>query len=255
MSGVPARTCLVTGASRGIGAAIAADLAAAGNRVALSARGADELRATAASLPGETLAVPADVTRQADVEAMFTATERAYGPVEVLVLCAGSATSAPLAGITDDDWRAQLEVNLTAPFRCLRRAVPAMRERGYGRIVVVASVAAKQGAPYIAAYAAAKHGVLGLVRAAAAELARTGVTVNAVCPGYVDTSMTEASIAAIATRTGRTAAQSRKALERMQPIARLIAVPEVVQVVRMLTTDPGAITAQAINIDGGTVQS
>src|SRR5439155_4617725 len=126
------------------------------------------------------------------VDEVFAAAERDVGRVDILVANAGAATSAPLARTSDADWARMLELNLTVPFRCVRRAVPAMVSAGWGRIVVVASIAAKTGAPYIAAYAASKHGVLGLVRSAAAELASTGVTVNAVCPSYVDTALTDA---------------------------------------------------------------
>jgi NAD(P)-dependent dehydrogenase (short-subunit alcohol dehydrogenase family) len=147
-----------------------------------------------------------------------------------------------------------LELNLTAPFRLLRRAVPGMVEQGFGRVVAVASVAAKRGEPYIAAYTASKHGLLGLVRSAAAELATTGVTVNAVCPAYVDTPMTDGSVDAIAAATGRTPAQAREALERRQPIGRLVTVDEVADAV-LLCVASGAVTGQGINVDGGAVQS
>jgi NAD(P)-dependent dehydrogenase (short-subunit alcohol dehydrogenase family) len=252
---VGARTALVTGAGRGIGRSVAQSLSAAGHRVALTARSPDQLTAVAAELPGPALVLPADITDPAAVEGVFAGLERAWGPVEVLVANAGSAVSAPLARTTDEMWADQLAVNLTAPFRCLRRAVPAMRERGWGRVVVVASVAAKTGAPYVAAYTAAKHGVLGLVRAAAAELAGAGVTVNAVCPGYVDTPMTVRSAAAIADRTGTGVAQARARLAAMQPIGRLVTPAEVARVVLLLVDDDGAITGQGINIDGGTVMS
>lgn len=248
------RRCLVTGAGRGIGAEVARRLSAQGHRVALTARSAAELEALAAELPGPSLVVPADVTAPGAADTVLGAVERAWGPVEVLVLNAGAGVSAPLARTTDADWDRMLELNLTAPFRLLRRAVPAMAERGFGRVVAVASVAAKRGEPYIAAYTASKHGLLGLVRSAAAELATSGVTVNAVCPAYVDTPMTDGTVAAIAATTGRTPAQAREALQRRQPIGRLITVEEVADAV-LLCVASGALTGQGINVDGGAVQS
>jgi len=248
------RVALVTGAGRGAGRAIALRLSAAGLRVALSARSKDQLEDTAAACAGETLVVPADITAPGAVEDVFGAVERAWGPVEVLVANAGSAASAPLARVSDEDWQRMLDLNLTAPFRCLRRAVPAMVEGGYGRIVAVASVAAKRGDPYIAAYTASKHGLLGLVRSAAAELARTGVTVNAVCPAYVDSPMTDGTVANIAEKTGRSVEEARAVLAGKQPIGRLITVDEVAEAVWFCVSN-GAVTGQGVNVDGGAVQS
>jgi NAD(P)-dependent dehydrogenase (short-subunit alcohol dehydrogenase family) len=249
-----ARTCLVTGASRGIGAAVAARLAADGHRVALLGRDAGALESVAATLPSTSVVVPADVTDAGQVEAAFARVEREWGPVEVLVSNAGSGGAAPLAETTDELWARMIELNLTAPFRLLRRAVPGMVAGGWGRIVVVASVVAKRGEAQVAAYSAAKHGALGLVRAAAAELARTGVTVNAVCPGYVDTPMTDATVAAIAGRTGRSEEDARASLARRQPIGRLIDPAEVAETVRFCVVN-AAVTGQGLNVDGGTVQS
>ena len=191
------RVALVTGAGRGIGRAVAVRLAAEGYRVALTARSEDELRATAALLATESLVLPADMLDPAAPDTVTAAVEQAWGPVSVLVANAGAGSSAPVAKLSDELWASQLELNLTAPFRAVRRVVPAMVDHGWGRIVVVASMAAKRGEPYLGAYCAAKHGVLGLVRAAAAELAPTGVTANAVCPAYVDTAMTEGAVGAI----------------------------------------------------------
>jgi NAD(P)-dependent dehydrogenase (short-subunit alcohol dehydrogenase family) len=248
------RVCLVTGAGRGIGTAVAGRISARGHRVALCARSIDELEAVATNLPGPALVVPADLTTEGSVDDVFDAVEKKWGPVEILIANAGAATSAPIARITDADWRHMLDLNLTAPFRCLRRALPAMVAAGWGRIVVIASVAAKRGEPYIAAYTASKHGVLGLVRAAAAEVALTGVTVNAVCPGYVDTPLTDGSVQAIVDATGRTPKQARAILEAKQPIGRLVTVDEVADAVELCIAN-AAITGQGINVDGGAVQS
>jgi NAD(P)-dependent dehydrogenase (short-subunit alcohol dehydrogenase family) len=248
------RRCLVTGAGRGIGAAVARRLSADGHAVALTARSEAELAALAAELPGRSLVLPADLADPAAADAVVSRVEDEWGPVEVLVLNAGVATSAPLARTTDEDWARTLEVNLTAPFRLLRRTLPAMVEQEWGRVVAVASIAAKRGDPYVSAYTASKHGLLGLVRSAAAEVAGKGVTVNAVCPAFVDTPMTERTVATISATTGRSAADARAALERRQPIGRLVDPEEVADAV-LLCVASAAITGQGINVDGGAVQS
>ncbi len=248
------RVALVTGASKGIGLAAAQRLSRDGMRVALLARDETALADAAATLPGETLALAADVTDGEQLEGAYRTIEQTWGPVEVLVLNAGNGTGAPLTETTDEDWQRLLDLNLTAPFRCLRRALPGMLERGWGRVVVIASIAAKVGEKQIAAYTASKHGVLGLVRSAAAEVASSGVTVNAVCPGYVDTPMTDQSVVDIAARSDRSEDEARRLLERKQPIRRLVATEEVADVVALCVAN-GAINAQGINVDGGAVQS
>ncbi len=172
----------------------------------------------------------------------------------MLVAAAGARVAAPVVDTSDADWQRMVDLNLTAPFRCMRRALPSMVENGWGRVVVVASVASKRGERQVSAYSASKHGVLGLVRSAAAEVARSGVTVNAVCPGYVDTPMTDASVAALSRRSDRTADQAREALARQQPIGRLITPEEVADVVALLVAN-GGVNGQGVNVDGGAVQS
>lgn len=252
---VLARRCLVTGAGRGIGAAVAQRLSAEGHSVAVTARSTGELTTLAATLPGRSLVIPADLTDPAAADRILSRLEQEWdGPAEVLVLNAGAGTSAPLARTTDEDWARMLDLNLTAPFRLLRRALPGMVEQRWGRVVAVASVAAKQGDPYVSAYTASKHGLLGLVRSAAAEVATTGVTVNAVCPGFVDTPMTASTVATISTTTGRSETEARGTLARRQPIGRLIDPEEVADAV-LLCVHSAAITGQGLNVDGGAVQS
>ncbi|MDQ3476459.1 MAG: SDR family oxidoreductase [Actinomycetota bacterium] len=245
---------LITGAGRGIGAAIAQSLSASGHRVVLTARSTEELEAVAASLPGEAICIAADLTDSGAVDRVFAAAEDAFGRIDVLVANAGAAMSAPVHKTTDADWARMLDLNLTAPFRCIRRAVPGMKKRGYGRIVVIASAAAKRGEPLIAAYTASKHGVLGLVRSVAAELAKTGITVNAICPGYVDTPMTDGSIANVVAHTGRDAAAVRAYFANQQPTGRLITVAEVATAVQFCLNSP-SVSGQGIEVDGGAVQS
>jgi NAD(P)-dependent dehydrogenase (short-subunit alcohol dehydrogenase family) len=248
------RVALVTGAGRGIGRAVAQELSGRGLRVALSARSKDELEETAAGCAGETLVVPTDLLEASAPDALFDTVQATWGPVDVLVANAGAGVSARVHKTTDEDWQRMLDLNLTAPFRCVRRALPSMLDAGRGRIVVVASVAAKVGEPYIAAYTASKHGVLGLVRSAATEVARSGVTVNAICPGYVDTPMTDATVAGIIAKTGRSEAEARQILADKQPNGRLVTPGEVAAAV-WLCVDNASINGQGINVDGGAHQS
>jgi NAD(P)-dependent dehydrogenase (short-subunit alcohol dehydrogenase family) len=247
------RRALVTGAGRGIGRAVALRLASQGTALALASRTLAEVEAVAeeARRSGAAAsALVADVARPDQVAALF----REAGPIDVLVNAAGVAPSAPLVKTSDEIWRQTLETNLSGTFYCLRAALPGMMERGWGRVVNLASIAGKTGYPYIAAYAASKHGVLGLTKVAALEAAERGVTVNAVCPGYVDSPMTDASIARIVDKTGLKAADVRKRLEDMSPQKRLMTSDEVAALVAFLCGDEArGITGQALSLDGGTL--
>jgi NAD(P)-dependent dehydrogenase (short-subunit alcohol dehydrogenase family) len=247
------RRALVTGAGRGIGRAAALGLAAQGTGLVLASRTRAEVEAVAdeARRCGVVAtARVADVARPDEVAALF----REAGPVDVLVNAAGVAPSAPLVKTSDEVWRQALDTNLSGTFYCLRAALPGMMERGWGRVVNLASIAGKTGYPYIAAYAASKHGVLGLTKVAALEAAEKGVTVNAICPGYVDSPMTDTSIARIVEKTGLKAPDVRKRLEDMSPQKRLMTADEVAALVVFLCGDEArGITGQALSLDGGTL--
>jgi NAD(P)-dependent dehydrogenase (short-subunit alcohol dehydrogenase family) len=237
-----------------VGRAVAQRLATAGHRVVLVGRDQAKLEKVAGELAARSLCVAADLTDPDEVLRVFSTVEEAWGPAVTLVANAGTSLAAPVTETTDEQWQQMLESNLTAPFRCIRRALPAMVEAGHGRIVVIASVAAKRGERQVAAYSASKHGVLGLVRAVADEVARTGVTANAVCPGYVDTPMTDRTLEAMSGRLDITVDEARSKLARRQPIGRLVTPDEVAAAV-MACVDNGAINGQGINVDGGAVQS
>ena len=247
------RHAVVTGGGRGIGAAIASVLAAAGASLTLMGRTLVPLQEKAAALPAAR-AIACDVTDEPAVAAAFAEATEALGPVAILINNAGGAASAPLARTSLELFREMLDVNLVSAFLCSRAVLPGMLAGGFGRIVNVASIAGLKGAPYIAAYAAAKHGVVGLTRALAMETASRGITVNAVCPGYTDTDMVRRTIDNIVEKTGRSAAAAEAALVGSNPQGRLIRPDEVASAVLWLCA-PGteAITGQAIAIAGGEV--
>jgi NAD(P)-dependent dehydrogenase (short-subunit alcohol dehydrogenase family) len=251
------RAALVTGAGKGIGEAISLGLADAGVAVALAARTEADLQRVADrvhSNGGVALAVVCDVTEPASIAAAVAAAQQALGPITILVNNAGAGGSHKFVGHDDALWQRMLDVNLTSVYRVTKAVVPMMVAERWGRIINIASIASKAGGKYLAAYTAAKHGVLGLTRALAVELLADNITVNAICPGYVDTPMTDQSVADIAARTGRTEAEARAALERMSPQNRLMTPAEVALVAGMLVHDDArGITGQAINVDGGMV--
>ena len=231
---------VVTGGGRGIGAAIVAALEAQGARVTVMSRSAG---------------VRCDVSNPADVTRAFGEAVAASGPVHILVNNAGQADAAPLAAISFDTWSRLLAVNLTGTFLCTQQVLPAMIAAGRGRIVNIASTAGLKGYARIAAYCAAKHGVVGLTRALAAETARTAVTVNAVCPGYTEgTEMVATAISNVARGKGVPEAEARDILARQSPRGTLITPPEVADAVVWLCS-PGAsaITGQAIVVAAGEV--
>ncbi len=253
------RHAIVTGGGSGIGAAVARALLAEGARVTIVGRNAQRLADTAGALatlagPGRVQSQVADVASSDQVRAAFDRAAAAFGPASVLVNNAGQASSAPLAQTDDALWSRMIEVNLTGTFVCTRAALEPMLAARWGRIVNVASTAGLTGYAYVAAYCASKHGVIGLTRALALEVARRGVTVNAVCPGYTDTELVRESIANIRAKTGRSEAEALAELVRTNPQGRLVQPEEVADAVVWLCR-PGAqaVTGQAISVSGGEV--
>jgi len=249
------RGAVVTGAGRGIGAAIAAALADAGARVLVTARSASDLERVAAQLAargGQVTAHACDVSDEVSVRRLGAAAREKLGTVDVLINNAGAAQAAPLPKIALSEWNHLLAVNATGTFLCTREFVPAMVERGFGRIVNVASVAGLAGARYVAHYTAAKHAVVGFTRAIAAEFTGTGLTANAVCPGYADTPMTARTVAQVQSRTGRTPEESLAAVLESAGQQRLIQPAEIAaEVVALCTSeDNGRI---AVITGGGSV--
>ena len=253
------RVALVTGGGRGIGRAVALALAGAGADVAVSGRTEASLGEVAQAIRGlgrRALAIPCDVRVRLDVDAMVARVTAELGPPLILVNNAGIATSAKVTEISDEAWADTMATNATGAFYCTRAALPFMLQAGWGRMINMASIASRAGAPYIAAYAASKHALLGLTRAVAAEVAGRGVTVNAICPGYVDSDMTTANVARLQARTGRPAAELRRFMERTSPQGRLMSVEEVAATALFLCGEEArGISGQGIVLDGGGVQA
>ena len=248
-------TWVVTGGSRGIGAAIAIAAARAGGRVAVLGRSTDQLDAVAATITadgGVAAAIRCDVADPDSVRSAIATAETELGPCDVLVNNAGIAPSAPLAKTSNDMWERTMAVNLHGTYYATRAVLGGMIERGRGRVINIASVAGKTGFPYTVAYCASKHAVIGLTRALAQEVATHGITVNAVCPGWVDTDMVATAVNNIAGKTKLTEEQARASLMARSPQQRMMTAEEVAGLVVYLSRHAArGINGQAINIDGG----
>ena len=253
------RIALITGGGRGIGRAIALAYAAEGADVVVAARTATQVESVAQEItnqfPVKALALACDVSEVSSVEEMFRQAQKSFGrSPDILVNNAGIAESAPITKTDDALWQKHLAINLSGSFYCTRAALPSMIDRGWGRIINIASIAGKTGAPYIAAYSASKHGMLGLTRSTALEVAAKGITANAICPGYVDTEMTTRGVENITRKTGRSADEAMAAIRKMSPQNRLVTSEEVAALALLLASEEGfAINGQAINVDGGSV--
>ena len=250
-SALDGRHALITGGGTGIGAATAEHLAAAGARVTLVGRRLEPLEEIAERIAGA--ATQCDVTNPDELARVFDIARTAYGPIDILVVNAGIAESAPFQKMSRESWDRLIATNLTAAFDCARLAIGDLLNSDNGRLVFVASVASLRGVPYAAHYAASKHGLLGLMRSLAAEYAKSSLTVNAVCPGYVDTPMTDQSVARVSEITGRSEQDSRSIITSMNASGRLVDPQAVGNIIATLCLPLSRdINGAAITIDGGT---
>jgi NAD(P)-dependent dehydrogenase (short-subunit alcohol dehydrogenase family) len=245
------RHALITGGGTGIGAAAAGHLAGAGAKLSLLGRRLEPLAGISERLGAAP--IQCDVTDPERLHAAFDEARQANGPIDMLVVNAGIAESAPFHKMTRESWERIIATNLTAAFDCAREAIGDLLKSSNGRLIFVASVASLRGVPYAAHYAASKHGLLGLMRSLAAEYAKTSLTVNAVCPGYVDTPMTDQSVERVSQITGRSGGEARAAITNMNASGRLVDPEAIANVIGMLCLPLNRdINGAAITIDGGT---
>jgi NAD(P)-dependent dehydrogenase (short-subunit alcohol dehydrogenase family) len=251
MRSLAGKNALVTGGGTGIGAAIALALARAGAMVTICGRRIEELKASAAR-HDNIHAQAADVTDEASLRQLYRDAQAAHGSFAIVIANAGTAESAPAEKISRALWEQIIAVNLTGAFLSVQPALGAMREQKWGRIVFIASTAGLKGYAYVAPYVAAKHGVIGLARALAIETAKVGITVNAICPGFVETPMLERAVDRIVAASKRSEGETRSTLEVNNPQGRFIKPEEVADAVMWLCAgDSAAITGQAISVSGG----
>lgn len=249
MGELTGKVALVTGGGRGIGRAVALALAGAGAAVAVTGRNPGSLEETVAAIGaagGRAIALPGDTGDPEAVRAAFVATRAAFGPVGILVVNAGVTASMKLVDTPDALWEEIMRVNASGAFYCCKAAAPDMIAAGWGRIITIASIGGLQGMPYSAAYSASKHALIGLTRSLAGELARYGITVNAVCPGWTDTAMLEEAVANLMAKTGRAADEARAALLAAGNQARPVTPEEVAAVVLRLASPESRENGEAI---------
>jgi NAD(P)-dependent dehydrogenase (short-subunit alcohol dehydrogenase family) len=248
------KTALITGGGRGIGRAIALHLSTLGAHVIVAGRTLSELEETARDVGG--LALPMDAADRASVQTALVDLAARAARIDILVNNAGVAESAPFDRTTDAMWDVMMAVNVGSAFALCRALIPPMIAAGWGRVINLASNAGLTGYAYSSAYCASKHAMVGMTRALAMEIARSGVTINSVCPGWVNTRMADEAVQRIADKTGRGVDEARRGLEAMSPQRRMIEPAEVAHVVAMLCSDEArSVHGQSIPVDGGQVMS
>ena len=253
MSLVQGKHVLISGGGTGVGSAIARSFADAGANVTIIGRSEQPLLEVAGQLPN-TRALCADVTDRESIERMLEKARAEHGPVNVTIANAGAVESTPFKRMTSEQWQQSLAVNLTGTFNLFQSTLDEMTEAGWGRLISIASTAGLKGYPYVSGYCAAKHGVIGLVKALALETAKKGITVNALCPGFVETPMLERSIENIMQKTAMSREQARSALSKDNPMGGFIQPEEVAQTALYLCTQGAtSINGQAIAINGGEI--
>jgi NAD(P)-dependent dehydrogenase (short-subunit alcohol dehydrogenase family) len=257
MTGLEQRIVLITGGSGGLGRALSLVFSTQGHRVVITARNQENLNATAEQIAmngGQVLALPCDVTVREQVKSLGEQIGNRWGTVEILINNAGIARAVSFVDTPDELWDETLETNLTGAYNCCKIFVPGMIQAKWGRIINIASTTAKVGYSHVTAYTASKHGLLGLTRSLALETARQGITVNAICPGYIDDERTEENAKVFAEKTGKTVDEVLRLFAASAPQNRLIAPEEVASLALLMASEKLAgMTGQAMNVDGGAV--